>query len=167
MMFIVNIYSEIKLPCVNFVKRLLFLSLQYYIFKRFHFLRCIYKMSEIREQLKISIKHKKASGYLYVVNFQDHGHHIAYAESLNLSGYGPTREDALDMLFKHVLDDFFDGLFDLPEAEIFDVLEGFGWKRSQFFKKDLSKTAHVDTNGILRNFNLSEETEIEANLMAV
>jgi hypothetical protein len=124
-------------------------------------------MSEVREQLKINTKHKIATGYLYVVNFKDHEHYIAYAESLNLSGYGSTREEAIDMLFNHVLDDFFDGLFELQEKEIFDVLENFGWKRSQFFKKDLSKSAHVDTDGILRNFNLSEETQIEANLMAV
>jgi len=124
-------------------------------------------MTEIKEQLKINIKDKRAEGYLYVVNFKDHEHYIAYAESLNLSGYGPTRQEAIDMLFKHVLDDFFDGLFDLPEDEIFKVLADFGWKRSPFFKKDLSKAAHVDTDGILKNFNLSEETEIEANLMAV
>lgn len=124
-------------------------------------------MSEIIEQLKINSKHKTAKGYLYVVNFQDHGHYVAYAESLNLSGYGPTRDQAIDMLFNQVLDDFFDGLFELPEDEIFDVLKNFGWERNQFFKKDLSKSAHVDVNGILKNFNLSEETEIEANLMAV
>jgi hypothetical protein len=124
-------------------------------------------MSEVREHLKINTKHKIAKGHLYVVNFQDHEHHVAYAESLNLSGYGSTREEAIDMLFNHVLNDFFEGLFELPEKEIFDVLEKFGWKRSQFYKKDLSKSAHIDTDGILKNFNLSEETEIEANLMAV
>ena len=60
-----------------------------------------------------------------------------------------------------ILIDFFESLLNIPESQMFEELQKLGWERSPFFNQDLSKSVHVDRAGILKNFNLSEETVLE------
>ena len=125
-------------------------------------------MSELKETININTKHQSFHGSLCVVQFMDHGHYISYMPSLNLTGYGDTPNEADKLLMDFVVKDFLEGLFSLEKDElIFDELKKLGWQRSPFFKKDLNKSAYVNKEGILRDFNLPAETKIESKLMSV
>lgn len=118
-------------------------------------------MRELNEYLKLDFKRKRGKGRFKLVEFLDNGHHIAYLPSLNLSAYGSTKEEARQMMSDIILIDFFESLLNIPESQMFEELQKLGWERSPFFKQDLSKSVHVDRAGILKNFNLSEETVLE------
>lgn len=61
---------------------------------------------------------------LCVKKFMDNGYHISAIETLNLTGYGDT-EDEADMLLGIVLKDFTDGLFALNDNDkVVAVLDG-------------------------------------------
>ena len=69
------------------------------------------------------------------------------------------------MFVKIVFKDFCENLTALTQINIYKELKRLGWIESPYFKKELSKTAHVDHDGILKEFNLSQETKIESQLM--
>jgi hypothetical protein len=122
-------------------------------------------MNDTIEFIKIDLKKKGGKARLYVVEFIDNGFMVAYNQSLNLSGYGKTSGEAKEMLFKEVLMDFFENLFQQTPTIIYETLHNLGWQRSPFFKQELSKTALIDREGILRNFNLPIETEMHGELV--
>jgi hypothetical protein len=123
-------------------------------------------MSIPREHLKIDFKKERITGGLCVFDFIDNGHNIAYLPSLNLTGYGDTKQEAHELLMKHVLTDFFEGLFTLSQSQVVEELKKLGWEKSHFFNKEFSKS-YVDKDGVLREFNLPAETQIESQLMEV
>jgi hypothetical protein len=123
-------------------------------------------MGSTRENIKINWKKGRIHGSLCVFDFMDNGHHIAYMPSLNLTGYGDTKEEAHSLLMDYVLNDYLIGLFTLPQSKIIDELKKSGWDNSLFFTKDFSKS-HVDGEGVLREFNLPAETKIGSQLMSV
>ena len=90
---------------------------------------------------------------------------MSFLPSLNLTAYGDSKEKARKMLGDIVIKDFFENLLELPENQIYDELIRLGWERSKFFKQELSKSSHIDRTGILRNFNLSNETVLEETLV--
>jgi hypothetical protein len=123
---------------------------------------------KLKEQhIKLDYKHKSAKGYFWTVGFKDHQFHVAYIPSLDLSGYGETEKDALDMLYNQVMDDFFVTLFQLNESQISAELEKYGWKRSKLLRKKFMNTPYVDKEGILKNFNLPAETPIKEQFVGV
>ncbi|WMJ72373.1 hypothetical protein RCC89_04240 [Cytophagaceae bacterium ABcell3] len=124
-------------------------------------------MEEKKEFLKINFRKRSASGVFVIFDLDDHGHKIAYLPSFNLSGYGQTKEEAHDMLINEVLVDFLENLTALPEYLAMEELTKFGWKRNKILKKQFTKPAFVDKEGVLKNFNLSETTVIQENLIEV
>ena len=120
---------------------------------------------ELNEILKLDIKKKSGKGRFKVVEFTDNGHFVTYIPSLNLSASGQNKEEARKMMGDLILKDFFENLLELPESRVYDELQVLGWKRNKFFKHDLSKDVHIDREGILKNFNLSEETKLEEYLV--
>lgn len=100
-----------------------------------------------------------------VAHFVDNGHFVAFAPSLELSAYGPSKEEAAKMLFEDVITDYFDNLFSLSESKITADLAKYGWKRSQIIRKRFTNTPHVDSKVILKNFNLPMGTEISHQMM--
>lgn len=122
-------------------------------------------MKELNEYLKIDFKGERGNGRFKLIEFKDNGHHIAFLPSLNLTAYGDSKEKARKMLGDIVIKDFFENLLELPENQIYDELIRLGWERSKFFKQELSKSSHIDRTGILRNFNLSNETVLEETLV--
>lgn len=124
-------------------------------------------MEEIKEFIKINYIKGKAHAKLYVSEFSDNGYTIIFNQTLNLSAYGSTSIEAKKMFVEVVVHDFFENLFKLSESEIFSFLKKLGWKRSTILKRELSNTAKIDREGILRDFNLSDETQINGALITV
>ncbi len=119
-----------------------------------------------KEFLKINFSSGEVKAGLYTYDFKDNEHIITYIPSLNLSAYGSTVEEANERL-EEVLDDYFENLVELPERHASDELKKYGWSRDKIFKKKFEKSAYVDRDGILKNFNLSEDTKINEHFMAV
>lgn len=110
---------------------------------------------------------KSAKGTFTVHTFQDNDHTVAYLPSLNLSAYGDNAEEARDRLFKVVLDDFLENLMDLSPEKVNKELQALGWSRSKLFKKQFKSNSYVDRDGVLKNFNLPEETKVDTRVVAV
>ena len=104
------------------------------------------------EQLHINLAKGKIDGLLHALKFVDKStlQHVAYIPSLELSGYGETEAQALEML-KFSLDDFGSYMSKLSQRKINEELVKLGWQKTMF-NKDFSK-AYIDINGQLQNFN--------------
>jgi hypothetical protein len=50
---------------------------------------------------------------------------------------------------------------------MYEELRKLGWVPNKIFKKKLSNQAYVDKDGILKNFNLSAETEIKEHFVSI
>lgn len=125
-------------------------------------------MNDIIETIRIDMGEKSFKGIFNVFHFMDHEHFISYMPSLNLSGYGDSYDEANDFLFKIVLDDYVNNLFSLGnKTKIFNVLKEHGWVADQYRGKHLSKSVHVDKEGILQEFNLPKETPVESELVEI
>ncbi|MVN21380.1 hypothetical protein [Mucilaginibacter arboris] len=128
--------------------------------------RLVGSAKPLKQEIHLNIKRGTARGVFSIAYFEDHGHQIAYLPALNLTSYGNNKHEAIQML-DEVVDDYLDGLFSLPEPQVVSELQKLGWKRDPIFNKDFTADAHIDREGILRNFNLPAETEIEQQLMSV
>ncbi len=100
--------------------------------------------------------------------FEDHGHIIVYVPSMNLSAYGNTVEEAMDMLINVVIDDFFESIVRSSEGEAFQQLSKLGWSlQGHSHEREFTNSAYVDKDGILRNFNLPADTPIHQQAITV
>lgn len=108
-----------------------------------------------------------ATAVLTIHKFQDNEHFVVYMSSLNLSAYGENAKEATDRLIHEVLDDFFENLLALKPEQANNELQKLGWKRNKLFKKQFTANSYVDRNGVLKNFNLPEETKIETAVVTV
>jgi hypothetical protein len=119
------------------------------------------------DTMKIDFKQKEFGGNFLVHAFDDHGHKVLYMPSLNLSAYGDTNQEAFDML-RMVVNDYFNALFAVPQRTAWTELKKLGWEQKvTYLPKLLKNAAYVDAEGVLRNFELSEETLVEQLQMAV
>lgn len=121
-------------------------------------------MSEEREFIKFNFRRKQLDGNLKAHSFFSDGYEFVYIPSLNISGYGNTQEEAKEMA-KVCIKDFAETLFASGEKRAIEEIKNLGWKKDKYFNK--FNAPFVDKNGILREFNLSEETKIETSSMAV
>jgi len=119
------------------------------------------------DSIKIDFERQKANGLLRVYDFIDNDHHVAFIPSLNLSAYAATREEAVKRLFETVVSDFFLCLTELPEYKASEELKKLGWSRGKILRKKFEQNTFVDRDGILKNFNLAEETVIHDELVTV
>ncbi len=104
---------------------------------------------------------------LHSVTFDDHGHVIIYVPSLNISAYGDTFEEAQEML-EVALDDFCETLYSLPEPQRTEELKKYGWNRNPLFKKKFEiSDSFVDKEGLLKNFELSDDTKVEETFLMI
>ncbi|HLT71278.1 MAG TPA: hypothetical protein VKZ75_01435 [Cyclobacteriaceae bacterium] len=115
-----------------------------------------------KEVIKIDFSSKSAAFGVWLYTFKDDSYHIAFIPSLNLTGYGATEKEASDMLFGEVLEDFIGTLFSIPESKVTEELTKLGWKRSKLLRKKFYNTPYIDREGVLKNFNLPEETPIKS-----
>ncbi len=113
-------------------------------------------------------KSKKVHAGLTSFSFvDDDGHHIAYIPSLNLSGYGDTGREALDMLINVVVKDYFEHLLDLTQHQIMNELRQHGWVRKPYLHKQLRNTKFYDPESIKHDFNLPAETTLHSQFVSV
>jgi hypothetical protein len=118
-----------------------------------------------QDSLQISFSSKRVKGTFRVYYFKDHEHFIAYMPSLQLTGYGDNKKEAVDMLFDVVLDDFFENMLEQSVAKANSLLSSLGWERNKLFHKKFKSNSFVDKEGVLRNFNLPVETKIESEIL--
>ncbi|MET4083445.1 hypothetical protein ABIB40_003417 [Pedobacter sp. UYP30] len=126
-------------------------------------------MSEKQEYLNIqhSKQHRSVKGEVTGIDFQNDGFYIVYIPSLKLSAYGNSPEDAKDMMVKIIIPEFCESLMKLSISEALSELKNMGWNSNTFFRKELSKSAHVDIEGILREFDLPKDTKVNESVLKV
>lgn len=123
-------------------------------------------MQKQKEFLKMDFNNRTAKALILTYEFIDNDFYVAYYPSFNISGYGKNQEEAVEML-DVAFDEFLKELCDLGEVKGTEELKKLGWMRSPYFKKQFTSTTYVDREGVLKNFNLSEETEIKEHFVAV
>lgn len=123
------------------------------------------KMSEY-----IKIDHNKHNFFagLRILEFKnDLGQIVLYVPSLQLSAYGDNRVEAREMLDVITIE-YGIKLSKLPEHKASAELSKYGWKREVFFKKKFkNQNPYVDVKGILKNFDLPEETLVKEEFLTV
>lgn len=85
---------------------------------------------------------------------------VFMSESLNVSGYGRTKEEA-DISFQENMKQFCIDLLELPNEERENELRLLGFSRQKYHNKNFSKV-YVDGNGELQGF---EEGTIERSIL--
>jgi hypothetical protein len=112
------------------------------------------------EYLRINFKQRKAKGHVKLAVFQDGEWFVAYSPTFKLSGYGISESEAVKMFFSDVLSDFLQSLYDLPEGKGVVELKKLGFVKKPYFKTQYLSKAHIDKEGILRDFDLPVETTV-------
>ncbi len=115
--------------------------------------------------LKIHPSKEKIDAILTFYYFEDHSHHIAYIPALDISGYGDTKYESHKMACD-ILEEVFISLSSLSNSAIHSELKKYGWSKAKYSSKKFIGS-YIDKEGVLRNFNLSEKTEISEELLSV
>lgn len=118
-------------------------------------------------QLRIDRNKGKISGSFRVLTFIDHGSRILYVPELNLSAYGDNKDEAFEM-FEEVFEEFTKGLLSLSKKEMDMELAKYGFFPQKLAHKDFKFSgAFVDSSGVLKEFNLPEDTIVETQLATI
>lgn len=120
-----------------------------------------------RIQIKYNDHHKSFHGEFNSVEFENDGYTILYIPSLRLSAYGKSFEEADAMMRDVVVQDFCETLMEQKLSKILSDLKALGFNQSPFFKTELSKSAHIDKEGLLKDFDLSEDTKFSERVLTV
>jgi len=117
-----------------------------------------FKAGETPDTLHIASGKSHVRGFLNVFGFKDKDthHFVAYSPAFEISGYGNTREESLEML-KGALEDFFRELTLLSSKRLQEEMRKLGWKQNKLRKKEYSALS-VDVNGQLKNLNAVENS---------
>ncbi|MFZ6023794.1 MAG: hypothetical protein ACOYVG_04980 [Bacteroidota bacterium] len=112
-----------------------------------------------QESLKVNARKGRVVLEVNGFNFidKDTKQFVIYIPSLNISGYGETKEKA-DEMIKESFDFFCSHLISLDPSKMNALLATLGWHK-KFFAKQFSKL-YVDEMGELKNFN-AENNHIE------
>lgn len=102
---------------------------------------------------------------LYFLFLKDHRYHIAYIPSLDISGYGDNREEAEEMVLD-ALNTYFSNISDFTEDKLQDELTKYGWKKDKY-RRNKFVGAYVDAQGVLKNFDLPDQTKISEELISI
>ncbi|MEZ4801625.1 MAG: hypothetical protein R2797_02550 [Gelidibacter sp.] len=109
------------------------------------------------EQLKMSKDSFMVK--INVITGQEGDFWISISPSLNVSGYGDTKEEAQES-FKHHMNTFWEELKKLKMEERHLMLRNLGWNNKFYAKKQYSK-AFVDENGVLQDLQSVEINSLE------
>lgn len=94
-----------------------------------------------------------------VITGQDGDFWVSISPSLNLSGYGETKEAAQES-FQHHMVTFWEELKTLKMEKRDIMLKKLGWNNKIYAKKQYSK-AYVDDNGVLQDLQFAEINSLE------
>lgn len=105
-------------------------------------------MSAVKETIRIN----KATVRIRVIEItgKEGDFFVSLSPSLNVSGYGKTKEESQDS-FKANIHLFCEDLMALPKEQREHELNLLGFKQERDHHKNYSKS-YVDENGILQNF---------------
>lgn len=121
-------------------------------------------MTEKRDFMKFDFDKKTARLGASVFTFRDGDHIIAYIPSLNLSGYGPTKEEAYDMLLVDVADDFFENLLALDQSDIIAELTDSGWTRNSIVDTEFN-APYIDAQELIERLDMPKEKQVTQEYM--
>ena len=102
-----------------------------------------------RESIRIN-KNSITLG-IHIFNGRSGDSFVVYAPSIEASGYGDTKEEALES-FKLSLDLFCQDIMNLKKEHQRIELARLGWQQEKYKKKNFSK-AYIDSEGVLQNFD--------------
>lgn len=108
------------------------------------------------QSLTINKSKGSITGILERFIVKDGNFHVSILPALNISGYGKSSKEANEML-QEVLNDYFESLIKLKQELLEAELVKYGWKHG-IFKKLFENTAFIDEYGVLKNFDLPEDT---------
>lgn len=97
---------------------------------------------------------------------KDGEHIVSIIPSLALSSYGDTKQQSIEML-KEALNDYFETLVTLKSEALDSELRKHGWKHLDIFHKKQFTGPFIDKEGILRDFSLPQDTDIEEEVMTI
>lgn len=118
-------------------------------------------------QIKYGKNHKALNGTIKAIEFENDGYHIVYLPSLKISSYGKSKEEAEEMMREVVIKDFCETLMEQKLSKVLADLHSLGFKKRGFFEIEMSKSAHVDKEGILKDFDLAENTQFNESMLTV
>ncbi len=116
------------------------------------------------ENLKVDQAQKKIVGQvlgLYCIDKHTR-QHIVYCPSLEISGYGDTKEKAIEM-FNFSINEFLKFLVESKAEIIQSELTKLGWKPDKYFRKEFSK-APIDEASVLQELNAEPDSVERVNL---
>ncbi len=121
----------------------------------------------ISQEIKIKkFSGKKSSGEVKATfqsySIKDGDQYVAYIPSLEMTGYGKTVDEGLEML-KEAVEDYFENLMKLTMLGISKELSKHGWNRDKILRKQFSNDTFIDKDGVLKGFEMPKDTPIEAN----
>ena len=110
------------------------------------------------KQDTLHITKSSVSASIGLVRFidKDTGHYVAYAPSLEISGYGENPTEAIEM-FSYSVNDLFERLLKMKKDDVAAELKRYGWKKHRYRNKDFS-ALRVDINGRLKDMNAVENS---------
>ncbi|MEZ0543126.1 hypothetical protein [Fibrella arboris] len=117
------------------------------------------------DTLTIDFSNRSITGVLNSYRFEDNGFIVTYIPSLGLSAYGQTVEEANEMMIHDVINDFFKTIIGMPPVAVFEELNNLGWISTKI--TEFKNQAFIDEEGILRNFDLPQDTPIERQLVTI
>lgn len=105
------------------------------------------------EFIRINRDKKKITAGLNFISFQDKDteQFVVLMSTFDISGYGKTKEDAIEMI-KASIEIFFSNLLSLSTKKMEKELKEMGFENQKNSTKEFSK-AYVDVNGNLQDFN--------------
>jgi len=111
------------------------------------------------QYMSINQRKKRVKGEFKIFKIVEGEFIIMYIPAYNMTAYGKNDQEAFEML-EESLDDYFDALIYLKKDDIIKELSKYGWKQS-LFSKQFHNKAYIDKNGVLKNLDLPEDTQIE------
>lgn len=111
---------------------------------------------------ELHIGKKSVTSNLSAFKYQDKdtNQYIIYIPSLEISGYGETKEKSEEMIH-HALKDFCKYLTGLSSKDQKEELRKLGWRKHKIKNTDYSKS-YIDLSGELKGFAVNEIVEEES-----
>lgn len=118
-------------------------------------------------QIQYGKNQKSLNGKVKAIEFKNDGYYVVYLPSLKISSYGKTSKEAEAMMRDIVIKDFCETLMEQKLNKVLADLHSLGFQKRGFFETEMAKSAHVDKEGILKDFHLAENTQFKETMLTV
>lgn len=120
----------------------------------------------IEENLSVSRSKRLVRAHLRIWTVKDGDFVVSLIPSLSLSGYGKDKGSSMVML-NNAIHDYCANLVNLKQDKIEAELARYGWSRLNKFLKKRYVGPFIDKEGVLREFSLPENTEVDEEILEV